>query len=59
MIGASAGLGWLVLNSSQNYIIPRLYLAAAVIALLGMGMNYSLHFLEAWAIRWKEVVEVR
>lgn len=59
MIGASAGLGWVVLNSSQNYLIPRLYLAAAVIAVLGMGMNYSLHFLEARTIRWKQVLEVK
>jgi NitT/TauT family transport system permease protein len=58
MIGASTGLGWLVLNSSVNYVIPRLYLAAAVIALLGMGINYLLHFLESRVIRWKEAVEV-
>jgi NitT/TauT family transport system permease protein len=58
MIGASAGLGWLVHNSSVNYVIPRLYLAAAVIAFLGMGMNYVLHFLEARVITWKENIEV-
>ena len=50
MIGASSGLGWLVHNSSVNYIIPRLYLAALLIALLGMIFNYSLHRLEAHLI---------
>jgi NitT/TauT family transport system permease protein len=59
MIGATTGLGWLVHNSSMNYVIPRLYLAAALIAFLGMGMNYILHFLEARIITWKEnAVEV-
>jgi NitT/TauT family transport system permease protein len=58
MIGASTGLGWLVLNSSVNYAIPRLYLAAAVIALLGMGINYLLNFVESRVVRWKEAVEV-
>jgi NitT/TauT family transport system permease protein len=53
MIGAGSGLGWLVLNSSVNYIIPRLYLAALLIALLGMVLNASLHRLEARLIRWK------
>jgi NitT/TauT family transport system permease protein len=53
MIGASSGLGWLVHNSSINYIIPRLYLAAVLIALLGMTLNYSIHWLEAHLIRWK------
>ena len=59
MIGANAGLGWLVLNSSQNYLIPRLYLAATVIALFGMGMNYSVHFMESRVIRWKQTIEVK
>jgi NitT/TauT family transport system permease protein len=58
MIGASAGLGWLVHNSSMNYVIPRLYLAAAIIAFLGMGINTLLHFIEASVIKWKETVEV-
>ncbi len=59
MVGASTGLGWLIHNSSMNYVIPRLYLAAAIIAGLGMGLNYILHFLENLIIRWKEVVEVK
>lgn len=54
MIGASAGLGWLVHNSSTNYVIPRLYLAAAIIALLGLGMNTLLHFVEARVINWRQ-----
>ncbi len=58
MIGANAGLGWLVHNASMNYVIPRLYLAAAIIAFLGMGMNTLLHLLEASVIKWKETVEV-
>lgn len=58
MIGAHAGLGWLVHNASVNYLIPRLYLAAALIAVLGMGLNYLIHFVEGRVIRWKEAVEV-
>ena len=58
MIGATAGLGWVVLNAQVNYVIPRLYLAAAIIAFLGMGMNYLIHFIEASVIKWKETVEV-
>lgn len=58
MIGASEGLGWLVHNSSMNYVIPRLYLAAALIAFLGMGMNSVIVLLEKRVIRWKEVVDV-
>lgn len=57
MIGASSGLGWLVHNSSVNYIIPRLYLAAVLIALLGSGITSLLHRLEDRLIRWKGGVE--
>lgn len=58
IIGATAGLGWVVLNSQINYVIPRLYLAAAIIAFLGMGLNYLIHFIESSVIKWKETVEV-
>lgn len=58
MIGANAGLGWLVHNSSVNYVIPRLYLAAALIALLGLGMNTLIHLLEARVVTWRQSVEV-
>jgi len=58
MIGASSGLGWLVLNSSINYLIPRLYLAALLIALLGMMLNYSIHWLEGLLIQGKDELKV-
>ena len=59
MIGSSSGLGWLVWNSSVNYSVPRLYLAATVIAALGMGLNRLLYFTENFSIRWKEAIVVR
>lgn len=52
MIGANAGLGWLVHNSSTNYVIPRLYLAATLIALLGLAMNAVIHLIEARVVTW-------
>jgi NitT/TauT family transport system permease protein len=53
MIGASTGLGWLVLNSQTNYIIPRLYFAAAFIAGLGVGMDRLLLAAERRIVGWK------
>ena len=52
MFGANAGLGWLVHNSSTNYVIPRLYLAATLIALLGLAMNAVIHLIEARVVTW-------
>lgn len=54
MIGASKGLGWLILNAQVNYNIDRLYAAAVVIAALGLGMKKLLTIIESLVITWKE-----
>jgi NitT/TauT family transport system permease protein len=41
-----------------NYQIPRLYLAAVIIALLGMALNYGIHWLEGRVVKWKEEAAV-
>ena len=54
MIGASAGLGWLVLNSEVNYQIPKLFAATVTIALLGILITNLLGLIEKKLITWKE-----
>jgi NitT/TauT family transport system permease protein len=54
MVGAKSGLGWMVMNAQVNYLIPRLYLAAVIIALLGMALNCGIHWLEGRVVKWKE-----
>lgn len=39
MMGSSSGLGWLILNSQENYDILRIFASATVIALLGLGVD--------------------
>lgn len=46
MIGASAGLGWLMHNSAMNYHIPRIYAASLCIVILGVILNRCLYFLQ-------------
>jgi len=57
MIGASAGLGWLVQNSAVNNIMPRLFAATMTIAFLGMTINYLLYLLEDNLLDWKQSSE--
>lgn len=52
-IGAKAGLGWIIHNSAHNSIMPRLFAAAVIIALLGVGLNYLLRYIEDSVIDWK------
>jgi NitT/TauT family transport system permease protein len=54
MIGAKAGLGWVIKNSTENFTIPRLFAAALIIALLGMAMNYVITWLEKNLLIWKQ-----
>jgi NitT/TauT family transport system permease protein len=59
MLGATNGLGWLILNSQVNYQIPRMYAAAATIALLGVMANSALFRLERRITAADEVVQVQ
>ncbi len=54
MLGASAGLGWLVHNSAMNYLIPRIYAGATFIILLGFVLNRFLLYLERALFSWQD-----
>lgn len=54
MIGATAGLGWLVLNSQVNFQIKRLYVAVVCIALFGLLITRLIGLLERLVINWRE-----
>jgi NitT/TauT family transport system permease protein len=54
-LGANSGLGWLIHNSTNMGFIPRIYLAVILIAVLGLGINYFLEWIERKMITWKEV----
>jgi len=59
MIGATAGLGFLVLRSEINYQIKDLFVAVVVIAILGLVITYLISFVEKRIITWKEESNVR
>jgi len=54
MLGASAGIGWLVHNSAMNYQIPRIYAGATFIVILGYMLNRSLLSIERDLFIWRE-----
>ena len=53
-VGAKAGIGSLVINSQYAFLIPKMYAAIVVLALLGLSTNFLLVRLERRATRWKE-----
>ncbi len=58
MIGAKSGLGFLIINSQYNFMIPEMYAAIVTLVLLGLILNYALVWLEKKATSWKEEINV-
>lgn len=57
MIGANAGLGFLVLNSQEIFKIPEMYAAITALGLFGLTINNLLLSFEKRVSRWKEARE--
>lgn len=53
MVGAKAGLGYLVNASQQNFAIPDMYAAIIAVAVVGLVFNHLLVLLERRLTRWR------
>jgi len=54
MLGANAGVGWLVHNSAMNYQVSRMYAGALCIVILGYVLNKGLTYLEMALLDYRE-----
>ena len=59
MIGASRGLGFMIINSQYNFRIPIMFAAIVLLALIGLVVNYILLVLQHWFCRWDAVTDRR
>lgn len=55
MIGATAGLGYLVIYSQETFNVPDMYAAIVTLAIVGVVLNVILHRVAAGLIPWKKV----
>ncbi|MCW2620532.1 MAG: Nitrate/sulfonate/bicarbonate transporter permease, permease protein [Frankiales bacterium] len=53
LVGAKAGLGYLITASQSSFQIPDMYAAIVTISLLGLVLNQALLLLERRATRWR------
>jgi NitT/TauT family transport system permease protein len=53
MVGANAGLGFLINYAQFNFLIPKMYAGILTTSLLGLAVNYSLVSLERRFSRWR------
>lgn len=52
MVGAKAGLGYLINAAQYNFEVPKMYAGIVTISLLGLGFNQVLTVLERRLSRW-------
>lgn len=55
-VGASEGLGWVILNSQANLNTPLAFAAMALLALMSIALFYALVGLERLLVPWSEHV---
>ena len=53
MIGAEAGLGFLVFYSQETFKVPNMFTAIVSLAIVGLFLNYFLIFVESRLTKWK------
>ena len=53
MIGATAGLGFLINYAQFNFLIPKMYAAILTTSAIGVAVNYGLVALERRFSRWR------
>lgn len=57
MVGAKAGLGYLIVNAQSSFLIPDMYAGILTVSLLGLAVNTLLVALERHFSKWR--VEAR
>jgi NitT/TauT family transport system permease protein len=53
MVGAKAGLGYLIIYSQYSFLIPQMYFGILGITVIGLTFNAVLEALERHFMRWK------
>jgi NitT/TauT family transport system permease protein len=56
MVGAKAGLGYLIIYSQYSFLIPQMYFGILGITIIGLAFNAVLEALEWRLMRWKAAV---
>ena len=56
MVGAKAGLGYLIIYSQYSFLIPQMYFGILGITIIGLAFNAVLEALEQRLMRWKAAV---
>lgn len=53
LVGAQAGLGFMISDAALLFRIPVVFIGVALIGIIGLLMNLALNFVEARIVHWK------
>ena len=53
MVGAKAGLGYLIIYGQYNFLIPQMYFGVLSITAIGLLANYAVEAIERRLTRWR------
>ncbi|MDR3137224.1 MAG: ABC transporter permease [Coriobacteriales bacterium] len=53
-MGASSGMGWEINMAQRMAVIPRIYLMALIVAVVGLLINYLFEWLEQTIVVWRD-----
>jgi NitT/TauT family transport system permease protein len=56
MVGAKAGLGYLIIYSQYSFLIPQMYFGILGITVIGIAFNAILEAIERHFMRWRAPV---
>jgi len=59
MVGATAGIGYFILEAQRTFRIPQMYAGMLVLALLGYGLNRCFLFFDARVMAWHKGATAR
>lgn len=59
MVGATAGIGYFILDAQRSFKIPQMYAGMLVLALLGYGLNRCFLSVEAYVMAWHRGLTAR
>jgi NitT/TauT family transport system permease protein len=54
MVGAKAGLGYLINNTQVNFQIPEMYAGIITVSVIGVAFNHLLVRVERRLSRWRD-----
>jgi NitT/TauT family transport system permease protein len=54
LVGARAGLGYMVSAAQYNFQIPEMYAGIITLSLIGLLLNLLLRRIEQWLLRWEK-----